>query len=153
MQIVTGRFGRLEVSPEEVFFFPEGLLGFEQLRNYIFVEVQGNPAFKWLQSLEDAEVAFLLVDPFLFVPGYEVNLGEGVEQKLKIGKREEVLVYTTVTIPRDRGVEEATTNLLGPIIVNIRKRLGLQLVLENTVFKTKYKLFSSKKPCQAAGGS
>lgn len=155
MEVVTSRFGKLEVAPQEIFTFPAGLLGFENLKKYFFIDLPGNPAFRWLQSLEDPALAFLLADPFLFVPGYEVELDETTRKTMDIQNLEDVCIYTTVTIPLDGGVREATTNLLGPIVVNVRERRGVQLVLENSVlqprYHTKHLLFSRLPALKAAG--
>lgn len=141
MLVETFRFGALEVAEEELIQFPLGLPGFEHLKQFFFVPLPDNPAFVWLQAKADPAVAFLLVDPFLFFPGYSIELGEAEKTFLEAGGPEDILVYAVVTIPPS-GVREMTANLLAPVVINRRARLGLQMILDGSGYTTKHRLFS-----------
>ncbi|MDN5346732.1 MAG: flagellar assembly factor FliW [Clostridia bacterium] len=141
MQVNTSRFGVLEVNPEELLTFPHGIPAFEHLRSFFFCPVPENPAFTWLQAVDDPDVAFLLVDPFLFFPGYEIELSEAVKKELKIKEPQDVLVLATVTIP-DGNLSRMTANLAGPLVINRAARLGLQLILEDKKYTTKHRLIA-----------
>lgn len=146
--VETTRFGLLEVDPRQVITFPRGLLGFEDLPEYFLHPVPGNPVFTWMQALQVPEVAFLLVDPFIFFPDYRVWLAPAQEQELQLTSPGEAAVYTTVTIPGGR-VEDSTTNLAGPLVLNLHRKLGLQVVLGDP-YTTKHRLFRPR-PTAAAG--
>lgn len=148
LRVETTRFGLLEVSAERLITFPHGLLGFEELHTYFFHPVPGNPVFTWMQAVDAPEVAFLLVDPFVFFPDYAVELTPEDEERLGVSRPQEVLVYTTVTIPDDR-VEYITTNLAGPLVFNVEKSLGLQVVLGEP-YTPRHRLFA-RPPRRAAG--
>lgn len=152
MQIQTTRFGLLEVDEQEVIKFPSGMLGFEDLTEYVLVPVPNNPAFTWLQAVREPAVAFLMVDPFLFFQGYEVELKSRHEETLQVDGPDQVAVYAVVTIP-PTGVKDMTANLVGPVAVNLAKKRGLQLILDGTDYTTRHRLFPEqpdKKPWAAA---
>lgn len=141
MLIKTSRFGEVEVGPEEIIIFSHGLPAFEHLREFFLYPIPENPAFIWLQAKEDPDVAFLLVDPFLFFPGYVVELTPDVQEELGIKDLMEVLVMAPVTIPEGE-IRKMTANLLGPIVINRASRRGRQLVLEGTPYTTRHPLFA-----------
>ena len=62
VKIETSRFGSLEVPEDRVIRFPVGLLGFPRLNRYILIDYKDTP-LKWLQSVEDPDVAFIVTDP------------------------------------------------------------------------------------------
>lgn len=140
MKVKTSRFGEIEVEEKNILDFKQGLLAFDHLRKFLLLDIPENPAFKWLQSLEDPEITFLLVDPFLIKTDYSLELADSLQDELQIEKEEDVLVYTTVTVPKS-GFKDATTNLVGPIIINWKKKRGKQVILEQEGLSIKYPLF------------
>ena len=101
-----------------------------------------NDVFAWMQSQSDPDTAFLMVDPFIFFPDYDVQLNESVCASLQIKDREEVTLLTVVTIPPQEGVRGMTTNLLAPVVINHVKGIGRQVILDGSGYKTKHLLFS-----------
>src|SRR4051812_26017166 len=86
MQIQTTRFGVVTVDPSHVMTFPQGLIGFESQPAARFALLQwGNAgAFYWLQSADDPELAFLVVDPCLFFKDYQVSIREDTQADLDL---------------------------------------------------------------------
>ncbi|OIQ58289.1 flagellar assembly factor FliW [Moorella thermoacetica] len=156
MQVMTSRFGTLEINPYDLLHFPQGIPAFEHLKEFFFYPIPENPAFTWLQAAADPEVAFLLVDPFLFFPGYAVDLPARLQEELVIKDPADALVYAVVTIP-DGDIRRATANLVGPMIINPTARLGMQLILEGTKYTTRHQLFkesfSDDESIQSSGGN
>lgn len=140
MQVVTARFGTLEVEPEKVLKFPRGMVGFPELKEFFFVPLPENDVFVWMQAVSNPDVAFLMVNPFVFFPDYEVDLPEAVRKFLEINDPSDVTLLTVVTIP-SRNVREMTTNLLAPVVINHVKRIGSQVILESSSYRTKHLLF------------
>ncbi len=140
MIIDTARFGPLDIDPQAILRFQPGLLAFETWNEYVLVDVPENPDFKWLQSTEEPGLAFLLVDPFVVKPEYRIELQAEMMGKLNICQPEDVLIYTIVSVPAG-GFREATTNLIGPLVINWREKQGSQLVLEKDNLMVKYPLF------------
>jgi len=142
MQVNTTRFGPIEVAEESLLYFPEGMVGFPHLKKYFFVPVPNNDVFAWMQSQNDPDIAFLMVDPFIFFPDYDVELSDSVCASLQIKDRKEVTLLTVVTIPPQEGVRGMTTNLLAPVVINHVKGIGKQVILDGSGYKTKHLLFS-----------
>jgi flagellar assembly factor FliW len=112
MKIKTLRFGELVIAERDIIEFSPGLLGFEDVTRYVLMDIAKIPDFKWLQSVDNPDLAFLLVDPFTVKKGYCVELSDDVAAKLEITAPEHVLVYTIVSVPKS-GFKNATTNLVG----------------------------------------
>ena len=72
MEIETTRFGRLTVDDERVMTFPRGLLGFPNHTRFALIQTGEENYFFWLQSVDDANLAFVVTDPSIFFKDYEV---------------------------------------------------------------------------------
>lgn len=142
MIIKTARFGELDVAEQDIVEFNPGLLGFEKLTRYILMDIAEIPDFKWLQSIDEPNLAFLLVDPFTIKKSYCVELSDDVVNKLEIKEPEQVLVYTIVTVPKS-GFKNATTNLVGPLIINWLRKKGKQIIFERDSNSIRYPLISN----------
>jgi len=138
MEIQTSRFGKIRVDENQIISF-SGLLAFEELKRFCLLDIKESIFFKWMQSVENPEVAFVLVDPFVVKKDYYIDLNDKLKKELDIQKQEDVLIYTTVTIPHT-GFKDATTNLVGPIIINWSKKKGKQIILEREDIVIKYPL-------------
>jgi flagellar assembly factor FliW len=146
MIIKTAKLGELVVEDQNIISFNPGLLGFENLSCFVLVDIVEIPNFKWLQSIDNTDLSFLLVDPFTIKKGYCVELSDDILEKLEISIPEDVLVYTIVNVPKS-GFKDATTNLVGPLIINWTKKKGKQLIFERDNNTIKYPLLinDSKK--------
>ncbi len=139
MIIKTSRFGEVECQEEHIFRFVEGPLGFSEAKNFIILNHPGNAVFKWLQSTDNPELAFVVAEPFYFFPDYAFDLEDNDVKVLGIQDREKVLVYTIILIPGDP--KKITTNLKAPVIVNGENRKGKQVVLLDERYSTKHYIF------------
>jgi len=139
MELVTKYHGVREYSNEDIIVFKKGLPGFKELKNFIIFPLEKNKGFNILHSIEDIEVGLVLISPFTFVTDYEFKIPDSYIKELVIDKPEEVLVLTTVNLSSN--IENITTNLKAPIIINIKERLGEQLILDNDKYKIKEPLF------------
>lgn len=150
MKIKTARFGAIEVEENNILKFSPGLLAFESLTRYILLDIAESPFFKWLQSIDNPELAFLLIDPFTINRNYNVDINDEVADKLGLSTAQDVLVYTIVTVPRS-GFKDATTNLMGPLIINWRKKQGKQIILDRQNYNLKYPLKVPKTKASSSG--
>lgn len=127
--------GRLEVPKESVLTFPGGLPGFEGLRRFALVAT-AFAGVHWLQSVEDAGLAFLLADPFRVVEGYAVELPPGDLAPLgAVDPATPLLVLAIAVI--EQGLT-ATLNLQGPVVINPATRRGRQVVLADATWGMAY---------------
>ncbi len=124
----TKPFGEIEIADRQRLSFPAGLFGFEDLREFALLDAKQAP-FYWLQSLERVEVAFVLLDPRFFRPGYTPDVDPAEMTQIDIRSEEELLVFAIVTIPQDPS--QMTANLQGPVLINRRSKVGRQSISLN----------------------
>ncbi|MBZ9636030.1 flagellar assembly protein FliW [Clostridium sp. FP1] len=143
MELVTKYHGVRKYSDEDVIVFKKGLPGFKELKNFIIFPLESNEVFSILHSIEDTEVGLVLVSPFTVLADYEFKIPDTYINELQILRPEEALVLTTVTLSSN--TENMTTNLKAPIIINIKEKLGEQLILDNDKYKIKEPLFKGNE--------
>jgi flagellar assembly factor FliW len=124
MRIETQRFGTLQVDERELFLFPQGLIGLETLRQWILVADPENPVVAWLQSASRGDQALAMISPRMFVAEYRVHVPRRSLEVLQL--RNDHRTYVLTTLSGKRGA--VTTNLRAPVIVNLDRRLGCQVV-------------------------
>lgn len=145
MLIESKLLGSFEVEQALVYTFSNGIPGFESEKRFVIVQPDPSLPFSYLQSVVHSEIALLLTNPFLFYPNYEFELNEQTQEELEVTDRADVAVWCTVTVSGK--LEDATLNLLAPIVVNMKSMLGRQYILHNTDYRTKHSLI----PSQAGG--
>jgi len=139
VMIVQSRvLGPISVEEERVIFFPAGIPGFESYKKYVIVPLNEEIPFAYLQSVEEENLHFVIADPFAIFPGYELELSKEDQELLEIQSEREVSVWVVCTV-LDR-LEEATLNLMAPLILNSRNRFAKQVILHHSVYNTKHKL-------------
>jgi flagellar assembly factor FliW len=143
MEILTKAYGQIEVDEEQKIFFPEGLYGFENIKDFVFI-VEDHEPFFYLQSTTDKDIAFILIDPFLFCQDYEADIDNEELTAIGIHDPKDALVFAIVTIRPDSNM---TVNLQGPLVVNRKSKLGRQAILSDPRWKTRHKIEITEKPC------
>ena len=139
MKVATKVYGPIDVNERQRISFPHGLLGFESFKDYVLLDAERQP-FYWLQSLDVEQVAFILINPFLFRPDYEMNIDNEELKPINITDPGKALIFSIVTIPTDGNA--MTANLQGPLVINRDNRLGLQAVLTDSRWKTKHDIIA-----------
>lgn len=124
MRIDTTRFGGVDLDPEDILLFPQGMMGFEELRHWVILTDDYNPALGWLQSVTRADVALPVISPRRFASGYKVQLKQGQLAPLELADDHQAFVLAVVN--REEG--QITANLRAPVIINLDRRLGRQVV-------------------------
>jgi flagellar assembly factor FliW len=137
MKLVSSRFGEIEYQEEEIIEVVKGILGFPNLKRYVVIQQDQKSCFKWLQSVEDPLVAFVVANPLDFFPQYRIKTSPSELEDLKLDKLEDLLVFVIITVPKNN-VAEISANLLGPLVINPFKRLAKQVVLTNSPYTTKH---------------
>jgi flagellar assembly factor FliW len=123
----TSRFGTLEVDDSKVIHFPEGLLGFNEINRYALIDYKDTP-LKWLQAIDDPHIAFIVADPKLFTPDYDLVIDYETRQILSLETDEDLAILVTVRVENERVI----ANFNGPILLNASIMRGLQIVVETT---------------------
>ena len=142
MDVMTKTNGLVSVEEKQLLKFPEGIMGFEEFHNYALIESEYEP-FIWLQSVDNKNLAFLLVDPFLICNDYEAEIDDSVLKTIGVESPEDIVVMTIVTIPQDNS--PITANFLGPIVINRRNNTCVQVVLNDNRWTTKFNIIDSLK--------
>jgi flagellar assembly factor FliW len=142
MNIEGTRFGTIEFTEEDVVLFPEGLVGFSRLQHHVVVCPNPDSPFRWLQSLEEPALAFLVADPTVYVPDYDPRVDEGMVKNLDLNADTPRLLFATVSIPHGHP-EEMTVNLAAPIVINAQSRKAKQIVLEDQAYTIKHRVFNT----------
>lgn len=141
MKIKTTNFGEIEIEKDKIIYFPEGIPAFEEEKEFVIIlnDDKENP-FHWLQSVKNPKLSFIILNPFEIFNDYDILLPETAINKLKIENQEDVAIYTIVVIPED--ITKMTTNLLGPIVINTKEKLGKQVILDDNRYTTKHFIFN-----------
>jgi flagellar assembly factor FliW len=126
------QFGTQEIDPDSILDFPKGMPGFENCTRYkLFHQEQDRPVVHWLQSLDEPDVAFALVDPAKFGINYEFVLSDEEINLLQMDQVDELAILLIAYKPQENPNSKANinANINGPVIINIRSRRGMQKVL------------------------
>jgi flagellar assembly factor FliW len=103
------------------------------------IEHSQEAPFLWLQSADNPELAFVVIDPLQIIPGYRPGPLSGVMQELEAESPEDVKILVVLTIPPGRP-QDMTANLMGPVVINLKNRRGRQLVLEDPQYHHKHRI-------------
>lgn len=127
--INTTRFGQIQINDQDLITFPEGLLGFQDLRSFVLLDDPNDDIFAWLQSCELPSIAFPLLEPEIFGQYYSVNLTKNEQELLKLKGDQKPSFMNIITIPDDP--TQMTANVKAPIAMNMNERLARQCVLQD----------------------
>ena len=136
MKVHGTRFGSLTFKEEDLLCFDEGLMGFPMSTRYLLFPYAENSTFFWLQSIDEPEIAFIVINPFEFFSNLDFTISDEDAQSLDLVRKEDVEVFSLVNVP-DGEPEAARTNLAGPVIVNAINRRGKQILVKE---------YSSRQP-------
>ena len=129
MRIETTRFGVLEVDENSIVRMPSGPLGFEDQTRFCLIQHRPDTSFRWLQSIGQPGLAFVVVDPADFFDDYEIEVTDPDAEQLELTNEQDALVLVILTV--GKGSERVTANLAAPIVVNSKTLLGMQVVLQD----------------------
>lgn len=138
LSIHSELLGTIEIPEDGVMDFPDGLFGFPEAHGFVVLPAERD-GFFWLQSLEFSALTFMAIDPFVHVPGFSVELADGEIGPLGPAEPSDIVILGIVTLPRAPG-DPITANLQGPVAINVRRRLGRQLVIQDSEYGTRLPL-------------
>jgi len=125
VKIITTRFGEIEVDEKKIITFPLGIPGFAELKRYVLIDYKD--PIQWLHAVDDPEVAFIVVNPFIMFPSYSVDIRDDEELFLGIKKPTDVVVLTILNVTKNR----ITANLRGPLVLNSANYLAAQILIDD----------------------
>ncbi|MBR5732999.1 MAG: flagellar assembly protein FliW, partial [Lachnospiraceae bacterium] len=119
MKIKTRYFGEIELDDAKVITFDKGLFGFEEYTRYALLydsETGESTSIKWLQCLDEENLALPVMMPTIVKPDYDPIVEDGVLDSLGDWNENNISVLVTLTVPND--LKAMTTNMKAPIIIN-----------------------------------
>jgi flagellar assembly factor FliW len=142
MKAKTRLFGEIEIGDDKIITLEKGMIGFPDLNHFtlIFDEEKGieSSSIMWLQSMDDPDTAFPVMDPHRVKADYNPSVNEKILSSLGELRPDNTFVLNTVTVPKK--VEDFTMNLKAPIIINTDNMLGAQIIVEDD-FPVKFRVY------------
>ena len=146
MLIQTKHFGETEIDDTKIIRFENGIFGFEDQKEFVvlYEGENGDNPFCWLQSINESYVCLPMIDPLIWFPEYQPELEDG--EILKLGELDQnaISVYTVVVVPEN--LEQMTTNLRAPIVINVETKKGAQIVTVEEHYQIRENLYRRIKP-------
>ena len=146
MKITSPVLDEIDIVEENIIYFPEGLPAFEDQRRFVIIPMDKEDGpFFYLQAVDKEELCFITANPFLLFPRYEIELGQEEMGKLQLAEDDKnIHLLTILTIPDD--FKKTTANLLGPVVINAKKKLGFQFIPASSDYTTRHFIFPQEEP-------
>ncbi|MFW5887269.1 MAG: flagellar assembly protein FliW [Bacteriovoracia bacterium] len=143
MKIKTSRFGELQVNTNDIITFQDGILGFDNLKKFFVVDPGDSTLILWLQSVDNGDIAFPIIEPKIFKPDYIVKLTSSELSHLELENLNNARIYSILTIPQV--VTDMSANLKAPIVINRDKRIAKQVVLQDNKLPVQFMMYKELK--------
>ena len=124
MLLETSRFGPVQIEIEDILHFPHGLIGFEDEQHWVLLGDAENDSLGWLQSLNDAGLALPVISPRRLAGDYQVRVVKSQIDPLELRPADQAFVLNVI----NRREHDFTVNLQAPVIINLDRRLGRQVM-------------------------
>ena len=135
MRIKTRRFGEIEIDEKKIISMPvRGMLGFPEQRQFVLLEQEETRPFCWYQSVDGPDLAMVVINPYLFKPDYDIDLSPAIQEMAwEETSKENFAIYVVVNFSDDEP-PVITANLIGPIVINTKKRESIQMVISDSQY-------------------
>lgn len=143
MRIKTNFLGveqTVEVAEEQIFAFEPGIGGFDGLRRYALI-TEEDSAVEWLQSVDDLDVCFALIEPFALLPEYSFEMSDSDVEGVGMEEPGDVIVRSILTLHEDPAL--ITVNLLAPLVLCRRTHLARQVILQGVDYSMRYPVLTA----------
>ncbi|GAA0337000.1 flagellar assembly protein FliW [Oceanobacillus sp. FSL W7-1293] len=135
MKMPSAYLGEIEVDESKIITFPSGIPGFSESKQFVLLEFPDNQMFHILQSADNAQLAFIITDPYYLYQDYVFELEPSTIDLLKIKDRNDVAIYTIVTV--NKPFTDSTINLKAPIVIHVKENLAKQVVLQTDAYSSR----------------
>lgn len=152
MRASTRIFGEIEIEDDKIIRFENGIIGFPDMKNFTLIfdrEAEGKANISWLQSMDEPDVAFPVMDPLMVCPDYNPSVEDELLKSLGDTAEDNLYVLTTVTVPKD--IEEIAVNLKAPIVINTDTMRASQIIVDDDL-PVKYKIYDQLKAAKEKAG-
>ena len=152
MKANTRFFGEIEIEDDKIIKFEKGIIGFPDMKNFTLIfdqESEDQNSISWLQSMDDADVAFPVLDPLIVCPDYNPQVEDELLKPLGELREDNLFVLVMVTVPTD--IKQMTVNLKAPIVINTDTKKASQLIIDNNM-PVKYNIYEFIKSAKEKAG-
>ena len=139
MKLETERFGEVSYSQEEILSFPRGIPAFETNHSWILIG-RDDSAIKWLQSLDDPELALPVTSPDAIQPDYNARIPDDELQLIGSKNYSDLALLIVVSIP-EAAPWNMTANLRAPILINLKTHKAVQVIALNEEYPIRHIVF------------
>ncbi len=144
MKIITKLFGEIDVDEEKLINFPQGIIGFPELTDFLLVhDSESEGGIRWMQSIQEPAFAMPVIDPLIVMPDYNPCIEDDLLGPLGDVKEENTLVLVTITVPHE--LEKMTVNLKAPMIINGENRKASQIITDDEKYPVKFPIYQILK--------
>ncbi len=152
MKAATRLFGEIEIDESKIITFEDGIIGFPDMKKFTLIfdeEKEGRPSISWLQSMDEPEIAFPVMDPLFVCETYNPSVEEELLKNLGTIKEDNLYVLVTVTVPQD--IKELAVNLKAPIVINTDTRKASQIIVEDDL-PVRYRIYEILEEAKKKAG-
>lgn len=152
MKAATRLFGEIEIDESKIITFEEGIIGFPDMKKFTLIfdeEKEDKPSISWLQSMDEPEVAFPVMDPLLVCEEYNPSVEDELLKNLGTIKEDNLYVLVTVTVPQD--IKNLAVNLKAPIVINTDTRKASQIIVEDDL-PVRYRIYEILEEAKKKAG-
>lgn len=143
MKINTSRFGEVEVDESLLLEFKLPIIGYNNLKKFVLIDHNEDSCFKWLQSVENSELAFPVTMASYFNINYVFEISDENAEKIGLENSDNLIVFNIATIPSSNP-QNTTINLRAPVIINTLNMQGMQIILPDESLKIRHPLFENE---------
>ena len=143
MDINTRQFGPVTIDEKNIITLPKGMPGFSDMKRFIILDHEDIRPFHSFQSVDEASLAFIIMDPYLFKADYVVDIEPYMVEMNWMGDENEHLFLYVIINATDPDPRKMTANMMGPLLINIKKNEGIQMMLNDRSYSNKYLIFKN----------
>lgn len=152
MKAATRLFGEIEIDESKIITFEDGIIGFPDMKKFTLIfdeEKEGRPSISWLQSMDEPEIAFPVMDPLFVCETYNPSVEEELLKNIGTIKEDNLYVLVTVTVPQN--IKELAVNLKAPIVINTDTRKASQIIVEDDL-PVRYRIYEILEEAKKKAG-
>lgn len=152
MKAATRLFGEIEIDESKIITFEDGIIGFPDMKKFTLIfdeEKEGRPFISWLQSMDEPEIAFPVMDPLFVCETYNPSVEDELLKNLGTIKEDNLYVLVTVTVPQN--IKELAVNLKAPIVINTDTRKASQIIVEDDL-PVRYRIYEILEEAKKKAG-
>ena len=152
MKAATRLFGKIEIDESKIITFEDGIIGFPDMKKFTLIfdeEKEGRPSISWLQSMDEPEIAFPVMDPLFVCETYNPSVEDELLKNLGTIKEDNLYVLVTVTVPQN--IKELEVNLKAPNLINTDTRKASQIIVEDDL-PVRYRIYEILEEAKKKAG-